>query len=381
MYNNIQTTLLPVEKPLLKDKIELIYRILKPGIEKLKWKDENINPFIKEAMSVITDINELVKKMKENVKSMNSKCANWWRPLYDRKNKLMSPDDFEQTHSASVDQRLQIIKEEGRDINKLLKDTMDHTKSNKKSVEWLAYHDYTNSVIIEGITSAIVSSLQHFSNQLLEEYNRHNDLMPMFDIKVDLIDNQVCFDPPISNSPKENSIKNIIFRIVDNFISIASLIPRLDQNPGDYLMEIKDQFQVLFGISQITKNMRHMEIESVNLTEKYNEFPFLWKEDIETSFQAFLDSGEIPVYKKPVEEVEEGESEDDETYIWIAEIILKGIIVRRPTLEKFDDKITYLTAVKTKIQDIVTPTTKGWLKINLQPLKNCSWRNHDSVDK
>ena len=77
MYNNIQTTLLPVEKPLLKDKIELIYRILKPGIEKLKWKDENINPFIKEAMSVVTDIDELVKKMKENVKSMNSKCANW----------------------------------------------------------------------------------------------------------------------------------------------------------------------------------------------------------------------------------------------------------------------------------------------------------------
>ena len=146
-------------------------------------------------------------------------------------------------------------------------------------------------------------------------------------------------------------------------------------------MEIKDQFQVLFGISQITKNMRHMEIESVNLIEKCNEFSFLWKEDIETSFQAFLDSGEIPVYKKPVEEGEEGESEDDETYLWMAEKILKGIIVRRPTLEKFDDKITYLTAVKTKIQDIVTPTTKGWLKINLQPLKNCSWRNHDSVDK
>ena len=77
MYNNIQTTLLPVEKPLLKDKIELIDRILKPGIENLKWKDENINPFIKEAMSVVTDINELVRKMKENVKSMSSKCADW----------------------------------------------------------------------------------------------------------------------------------------------------------------------------------------------------------------------------------------------------------------------------------------------------------------
>lgn len=61
MYNNIQTTMLPVEKPLLRDKIELIDRILKPGIETLKWKDEKINPFIKEAMLIVTDINELVK--------------------------------------------------------------------------------------------------------------------------------------------------------------------------------------------------------------------------------------------------------------------------------------------------------------------------------
>ncbi len=61
MYNNIQTTMLPVEKPLLRDKIELIDRILKPGIETLKWKDEKINPFIKEAVLIVTDINELVK--------------------------------------------------------------------------------------------------------------------------------------------------------------------------------------------------------------------------------------------------------------------------------------------------------------------------------
>ena len=311
----------------------------------------------------------LLNKMKDNVKSMNSKCVDWCRPLYDRKNKPMSPDDLEQTHRASVDLRLQIIKEEGRDINRLLKDTMDHIKPNKKSTEWLAYQDYINSVIIEGITNAIVSSLRHLANQLLEEYNRHNDLPPMFDVKVDLIDSQVCFDPPISGSAKENGIKDIIFRIIDNFISIASLIPRLDQNPGDYLMEIKDQFQVRFGISQVTKNMRHMETESENLIGRYSEFSFLWKEDIETSFQAFLDSGEIPAYKKSVENGEDGEAENDETYLWMAVKILKGVVVRRPTLEKFDDKITYLTAVKTKIQDIVTPTTRGWLRINSQPLK------------
>ena len=47
----------------------------------------------------------------------------------------------------------------------------------------------------------------------------------------------------------------------------------------------------------VTKNMRYMETESENLIGRYSEFAFLWKEDIETSFQAFLNSGEIPAYK------------------------------------------------------------------------------------
>lgn len=369
MYNNILSTLLPVEKPLLRDKIELIDKILKPGIDEYKWNNENLGPFIKEAMEIVTEVNELVKKMKENVKKMNKMCADWCKPLYDRKNKPMIPDDLEQTHNASVDQRLQYIKEEGREINKLLKDTMDHIKPNRKSVEWLAYQDYINCVIIEGITKAIVSSVHHLSDQISIEYNRHHDLPAMFDVKVDLIDADVSFDPPISSSIRGNGIKDIIFRIVDDFISISSLIPRLDQNPGDYLVEVKDQMNVFYAISLVSRNMKYMEKETEDFIKQYGEFSFLWKENIEVSFQEFLDTGEEPVHMKPVEDGEEGEMEEDESYKWMADKILDGIIVKKPTLDKFDDKITYLTGIKGKIQDMNNSTAKGWLKINSQPLK------------
>lgn len=369
MYNEIVVTLLPVEKPLLKNKIELIDRILKPGIQNLKWNDENINPFIKEAMEIVTEVSELVKKkMKENVKKMEKMCAEWCKPLYDRKNKPLAPDDLEQTHGASVDQRLQFIKDEGREINKLLRDTNDHIKPEKKSREWLAYQDYINCVIIDGITKAIVSSMMHLADQISIEYNKHHDLAPMFDIKVDLLDNEVQFDPPISSSPKENGIKDIIFRIVENFISIASLIPRLDQIPGDYLVEVKDE--IFFALSLVSKNMAEMEKETEDFIGQYEEFSFLWKEHIEENFKAFLETGVVQEHKKPVEDGEDGEMEDDETFLWMAEKILKGIVVKKPSLDKFDDKITYLTSIKTKISDMETPTQKGWLKINSQPLKS-----------
>lgn len=46
MYNEILATLLPVEKPLLADRIERINKSLQPGIDQLKWNSTTIDPFI-----------------------------------------------------------------------------------------------------------------------------------------------------------------------------------------------------------------------------------------------------------------------------------------------------------------------------------------------
>ena len=371
MYNEILSTLLPVEKPLLKDKIELIDKILKPGIENLKWNDENIESFIKEAMEVITDISMLVKKMKENVRKMEKMTESWCKPLYDRRNKPMGPDDLEQTHAANIDSRLGDINNEGREINRLLKDTMDHIKPAKKSPEWRSYQDYINCVIIKGITMAIVSSIHHLSEQISINYNKHHDLQPMFDIKVCLGENQVAFEPPIRSCESENGIRDIIFRIVDGFISIASKINRVDNQQLDYLVEIKDEISIFFALSLISKNMKEMEKETDVFIEQYDDFSFLWKEDIEKSFQEFLNSaGEIEVHMKPVEGGEEGEMEEDESYKWMSEKILEGITINKPSLDSFDEKITHLTTVSGKIQEMETSTPRGWLKINSQPLKD-----------
>jgi hypothetical protein len=66
----------------------------------------------------------------------------------------------------------------------------------------------------------------------------------MFDIKVDLKDRDVTFDPSICSNEKKNGIRDIIQSIMDDFISIAIQINRLDSAAGnvsgDFLVEIKD---------------------------------------------------------------------------------------------------------------------------------------------
>lgn len=34
------------------------------------WNSENINPFINKAMKIVTEVDDLVKKMKDNVRKM-----------------------------------------------------------------------------------------------------------------------------------------------------------------------------------------------------------------------------------------------------------------------------------------------------------------------
>ena len=77
MYNEILATLLHVEKPLLADRIERINKALQAGIEVLKWNSEGINPFIKNAMDVVTDVDELVRLMKDNVRKMEQMMKKW----------------------------------------------------------------------------------------------------------------------------------------------------------------------------------------------------------------------------------------------------------------------------------------------------------------
>lgn len=159
MYNDILATLLPVEKPLLADRIEKMNKSLLPGIGELKWNSQNIDPFINQAMSIVTDVDELVKKMKDNVKKMQEMMTRWEKPLFDRKMKPLYPEDLEQTHQSLVMPRLEDIRNHGKEIHKLMKDTADNIKPDKKSNTWLSYVDYVNGLVIEGITTGINASM------------------------------------------------------------------------------------------------------------------------------------------------------------------------------------------------------------------------------
>ena len=76
---------------------------LQDGIDKLRWNSEGIDKFIKGADAIVMEVDELVKKMKENIDKIHKFMSNWTdKPFYERKNKSMPPDELAQQHDASV---------------------------------------------------------------------------------------------------------------------------------------------------------------------------------------------------------------------------------------------------------------------------------------
>lgn len=264
--------------------------------------------------------------------------------------------------------RLEDVRTHGREIHKQLKDTVEHIKPDRKSPTWISYVDYVNSLVIGGITEAVCASMGFLADQISIPYNKHHQLLPIFDIRVDLQDRDVIFDPPIGHSPKGNGIRDIIQKIIDDFVSLSTQLARLDTNTGDYLPEVKDQFQVFGATNHVSKQFQEILNATDEFLATYSDKSFLWEKTLEEDFEAFLDTGTDPREQRHVKINEDGEEEEDETFKWMAEKILAGVKTKQPSLEKFHEKITMLTGIKHEINEMKPSIDIGWLRVNATPL-------------
>ena len=61
-------------------------------------------------MEIVKDVDQLVKKMKDNVAKMQDFMVQWEKPLYERKMKPLPPDELIQFHESLKMPRLEDIR-------------------------------------------------------------------------------------------------------------------------------------------------------------------------------------------------------------------------------------------------------------------------------
>ena len=170
IYNKIQRTILPVEKPLVLSKLEQVEATLRRGLGELNWKSDSIDAYIRECMEMVKDVDLTLSTIKDNVKATEALLKNWEKNLmFERKEgKTYTFDEINDAFNQLIQQRHSEIRDAGKEIAKLLSSSNRVLKVSKGVAAWRTYVDYFSAIVINGFSTAITATVRYLLSQVRE---------------------------------------------------------------------------------------------------------------------------------------------------------------------------------------------------------------------
>ncbi|CAM9358663.1 unnamed protein product [Ascophyllum nodosum] len=250
MHNNIEHTLLPVERSLLQQQLDSIEQLMARGAigescdldasliktgptpkghsmnvdqgtspsvgsgvgnrkksitlvstvraQTLNWRSAGIDVFIGEAMAEVKDLSETLAWMKGGLKRLETTMRTWSsQPLFERGPKMSTPENFEHMQKKVVARRCAAIREGGLELHELLKDTNRKLKISAGLPDWKNYMDFVNSLVIQGLVKVVVVSLAALNQEMSQAHISNNQLPPMLEVEMHLSNGKVSYVPEI----------------------------------------------------------------------------------------------------------------------------------------------------------------------------------------
>eukprot|EP01042_Synura_sphagnicola_P001438 gene1438-1642_t len=348
MNNDVLNLLLPVEKPLVHPYLTKFDAVIERGLTNMNWKSSGISEFIADAMEQVTAVSEVVRTMKENMRLVNDQLAGYNKPLMVRKTKPVVKEEFEREHKNLVKERYADIKEGGRAIHSMVKDTNKVLRVSNASNDWRAYVDFVNNVVVHGLANVITTSLEYLYDQINPEVIVKEEKLPIIEIKLDLVSvrvddvrrDEVKFVPDLYENAGKG-IRDLVNWWIGSFFNVATLFKRLD-NDGTYLREMHGDQGVCMLLAQINECLLENEARCMSVRTLYDKHAYLWTTDMTDFFQKFRESAQVIT--------EHGQDLLD--------------------LKKYDEAISKYEGVRESLQQLQSPMDVGWLRINTQPIKS-----------
>ena len=83
-----------------------------------------------------------------------------------RKPKPVVKDEFEREHKAVIKERYAEVKEGGKAIHHMVKETNKVLRASNASPDWRAYVDFVNNVVVDGLAKIVYTSLDFLFEQI-----------------------------------------------------------------------------------------------------------------------------------------------------------------------------------------------------------------------
>ena len=150
--------LLPVEKPLMQPYLDKFDVAAEEGLTTLNWEtngDElekvKRDEYIEGATAAVDVVDEYTCSMKANLDHANEIMERWTsKPLLERDKKPVELIEFDRVFKKAKSERYADIKEGGKEVERMLKDTNKMLRVSNASLDWHAYIDFINNIVVDG---------------------------------------------------------------------------------------------------------------------------------------------------------------------------------------------------------------------------------------
>jgi dynein heavy chain len=221
--------------------------------------------------------------MKDNLRSINDQLRTYNKPLLQRKAKPIAKDEFEKEHKNYDKERYTEIKEGGKVIQTMVKDTNKELRVSNASNDWRSYVDFVNNVVVDGLSNIVQTSLSYLYDQISPEFIAKEDLKPIIEVKLDLLSfrnddglrfDEIRFLPDLLES-NGKGIRDLVNNWIGSFLNISTLFKRLD-NEGTYLREMHSDQNVRMYLAVIYETLAENESKCMNVKVLYEKHSHLW---------------------------------------------------------------------------------------------------------
>lgn len=172
-----------------------------------------------------------------------------------------------------------IVSDMQRELKKIHdehKKTFEKVKSSvdKESMPWKCYLDYVSDRVIKGLVEILITSLERLCDILDPNMYKKGDNFPLFEIKADIEEKMITFDPEFDYTPDQTGLCDIVNGWITDFFKICTLIARVDSMKGaggDYLQEVCETFRVKQYLSKVSWFMNQTNSKCEEFKNSFNE--------------------------------------------------------------------------------------------------------------
>ncbi|KAM4843232.1 dynein axonemal heavy chain 17 [Thomomys bottae] len=346
-YNEIKTTVMSVEFPLIKSELEEIDVKLSSAETTLFWNGEGVFQYIQDMREILYNLENRLQRAKQNVEGIIQAMRDWSaNPLFERKdNKKEALLDLD-GRVVNLNKRYTAVKEAGIKIQGMLAENAELFKADTTSQSWKDYVNYVDNLVLEEFDYFIRKSLNYLSDNMVMD----EGIAPLFEVRMELDEEGLTFNPSLEIGLDEGFL-SLIEGLVNDIYNVARLIPRLAKGRMSYKSDLEDRTDLLEMREELSSLVMAAMKEAEEYQDSFERYSYLWMDDPQEFMRNFLIFGHAPTLEE-------------------LEMRPENLPKTPPTLEQFQLQIDSYEKLYEEVSKCEnTKVFNGWLQCDCRPFK------------